>query len=205
LNELIVAYDGIAVLTHSKNPVEQLTTTEIRNILIGTITQWHQLQISKKMKVDIHIYCQDSSDVFDYLRTRFIRSQERMASFVHTTSEIGTIQSVEKDPGSIGFIASGWIDSLPPALKILKVGRTSEDTDTTSIPPENTLHKFYSPHPAYIYLNYYPLKRALYMYTRSRVDLAAGFGAFVASPEGQKIILQHNLVPGTQKIKIKSD
>jgi ABC-type sulfate transport system substrate-binding protein len=43
------------------------------------------------------------------------------------------------------------------------------------------------------------------MYTRTHVDLAAGFGTYVATAEGQKIFLKHGLLPGTQKIKLKSN
>jgi hypothetical protein len=43
------------------------------------------------------------------------------------------------------------------------------------------------------------------MYTTGRIDLAAGFGTYVATSEGQKLFLKYGLLPGTQKIKLKSD
>jgi ABC-type phosphate transport system substrate-binding protein len=126
------------------------------------------------------------------------------AKVAHTTSDLQTLQSIEKDPLSIGFVALGWIDSAKSTTKVLNLGRTKEDTDTTFAAPPEAEGKFFSPHPAYIFLNYYPLKRANYMYIRGNVDLAAGFGTYVATAEGQKLFLKRGLLPGTQKIKLKS-
>jgi ABC-type phosphate transport system substrate-binding protein len=200
LNELIVAYDGIVAVVHPKDKVE-MTTTEIQKILSGTITRWEQ--VAKSMKGAIHIYCQDSSDVTEYLRQRLLKQTGMSAKFMHTSSDIQTLQSVEKDPLALGFTALGWIDSAKSAAKILNLGRTKEDTDTTFTAPTEAIGNFFSPHPANIYRNYYPLKRAIYMYTRGKLDLAAGFGTYVATTEGQKLFLKRGLLPGTQKIKLK--
>jgi len=203
-NELIIAYDGITVIAHPMNELNQMTTTEIQNILSGKIRRWEQLSSAKPMKGTIKIYCQDSSDDLEYLKQRLLKGKKISAEITQTLSDLQTIQSVENDRMSLGFVALSWIDSAKSQAKILGLGRTKEDTDTTFSPPPEAAGKFYSPHPAYLFLNYYPLKRAVYMYTRTHVDLAAGFGTYVATAEGQKIILKHGLLPGTQKIKLKS-
>jgi phosphate transport system substrate-binding protein len=203
LNELVVAYDGIVAVVHPKNTLVEMTTTEIKKILLGTITRWDQL--TKPMKGTIKIYCQDSSDVTEYLKQRLLKQAGISAKFASTSSDIQTLRSVEKDPLALGFVALGWIDSARSAAKILNLGKTSEDTDTTFATPAETIGNFFSPHPANIYRNYYPLKRAIYMYTRGQVDLAMGFGTYVATSEGQKLFLKHGLLPGTQKIKLRSN
>jgi phosphate transport system substrate-binding protein len=205
LNELIVAYDGIAAVVHPKNKMEQMTTTEIREILSGKITHWEQLAPAKHIKGALNIYCQDSSDVTEYLVQRLLKQTGITAKFMRTTSDLQTLQAVEKDPLSLGFAALSWIDPGRTTVKILDLGRTKEDTDTTFAPPPEALGKFFSPIPAYIYLNYYPLKRSITMYTLAQVDLAAGFGTYVATVEGQKLFLKHGLLPATQKIKLRSN
>jgi ABC-type phosphate transport system, periplasmic component len=208
-NELAVAYDGIVVVVHPMNKVKQMTTTEIQKVLTGTISRWEQLAFAKPMKGTIKVYYQDSSDVLGYLKQRLLKQDdtyaEISAKITRTSSDLKTLQSVEKDPMSLGFVALGWIDSAHSSAKILNLGRTKEDTDTTFAPPPEAVGKFFSPDPAYIFLNYYPLKRTIYMYTRTHVDLAAGFGTYVATAEGQKIFLKCGLLPGTQKIKLKSN
>ena len=125
--------------------------------------------------------------------------------FTPTSSDIQTLRSVEKDPLALGFVALAWIDSAKSNAKILNLGRTNEDTDTTFAAPAETIGNFFSPHPANIYRNYYPLKRAIYMYTRNHFDLAAGFGTYVATADGQMLFLKRGMLPGTQRIKLKSN
>jgi phosphate transport system substrate-binding protein len=203
LNELIVAYDGIVVVVHPKNKILQMTTTEIQKILSGTMTRWEQF--TKPMKGAINIYCQDSSDVTEYLKQRLMMQASISAKFTRTSSDLQTLRLVEKDPYGLGFVALGWIDSAKSAAKILNLGRTNEDTDTTFATPAEIIGNFFSPHPANIYRNYYPLKRAIYMYTRGQVNLATGFGTYVATSEGQKLFLKYGMLPGTQRIKLKSN
>jgi ABC-type phosphate transport system substrate-binding protein len=205
LNELIIAYDGITAIVNTKNKVEKMTTTNIQKILTGTITRWEQIAFAKPMKGAIKIYCQDSSDVTEYMTQRLVKQSGITAKVTHTTSDLQTLQSVEKDPLSIGFVALGWIDSAKSTAKVLNLGRTKEDIDTTFALPTEAIGKFFSPDPAYIYLNYYPLKRAIHMYTYAQVNLAAGFGTYVATAEGQKIFLKRKLLPGTQKIKLRTN
>jgi ABC-type phosphate transport system substrate-binding protein len=191
------------VVVHPKNKITEMTTTEIKKILLGTITRWEQL--AKPMKGTIKIYCQDSSDVTEYFKQRLLKQAGISAKFTRTSSDIQTLRSVEKDPLALGFVALAWIDSAKSEAVILNLGRTSEDTDTTFATPTETIGNFFSPHPANIYRNYYPLKRAIYMYTRGQINLAAGFGTYVATSEGQKLFLKRGLLPGTQKIKLKSN
>jgi phosphate transport system substrate-binding protein len=203
LHELIVAYDGIVAVVHPKNTAVEMTTTELKKILSGSITHWEQ--IAKPMKGAMKIYCQDSSDVTDYLSRRLLDRAGISAKIIRTSSDLQTLQLVEKDPSALGFVALAWIDPEKANVKILNLGRTKEDTDMTFATPSETKGNFFSPHPANIYRNYYPLKRAIYMYTSGKVDLATGFGAYVATAEGQKLFLKHGLLPGTQRIKLKSD
>jgi ABC-type phosphate transport system substrate-binding protein len=153
----------------------------------------------------IKIYCQDSSDVTEYLHRRLLKQAGITAKFTRTNSDIQILRSVEKDPLAIGFVALAWIDSAKANVTILNLGRTSEDSDTTFAAPAEAIGKFFSPHPANIYRNYYPLKRAIYMYTKGQANIATGFGTYVATSEGQKLFLKRGLLPGTQKIKLRSN
>jgi phosphate transport system substrate-binding protein len=201
-NETPIAYDAITAVVHPENPVEQMTTTDIQKILEGQIKRWDQISSSKRLRGEIRFYYQDSSDIADYLNQRLMKQRKVAGKFEHTSTNWETLQAVARDPRGLGLAALGWIDSAKSSVKILELGRTKEDTDTTYAPPRQAIGLFFSPAPANIYLNYYPLKRPIYMYTRTKLDLAAGFGTYVSTSEGQKIILKCKLLPGTQNIKI---
>lgn len=40
LNHLVIAQDGIAVIVHNDNPVENVTAEQLKNIYIGELTKW---------------------------------------------------------------------------------------------------------------------------------------------------------------------
>jgi phosphate transport system substrate-binding protein len=201
LIETIIAYDGIVAVVHPKNPLTQLTTTEIKHILSGAARRWNDLPNGKKINGEIKIYLQDSSEMSAYLTNRL--HILLAAKYLNPSSEIQTLNSVLHDPLGIGFVTPAWLDSTKSAAKVLELGRTREDTDTSFAPQDKTDGKYFSPHPAYIYRNDYPLKRAIYMYTYTVGDLANGFSAFVASAQGQKILLQRGILPGTKKIHLR--
>jgi len=201
LTETIIAYDGIIAVVHPKNSVAQLTTTEIKNILTGTVTRWNNLPNGKNAGGEIHVYLQDSSEISQYLIQRL--HMPLTAKYRQTSSEIQTLTSVLRDPLAIGFVTPAWLDSTKAAVKVLELGKTKDDTDTSAVAQDKTEGIYFSPHPAYIYRNDYPFKRSFYMYTYTVGDLAQGYSAFVASAQGQKIFLQRGILPGTQKIHLR--
>jgi phosphate transport system substrate-binding protein len=205
LSELVVAYDGIVAVVNQNNTIEQLTTTQLQKILTGAITRWEQLEGVKSFKGMIKVYLEDSSDVYDYLMQRIVKQNSQIAIREKSKSDLQTLEKVEKEKYTLGFVALAWLDSVKSTVKVLNLGRTKEDTDTTFASSAETAGEYFSPHPANIYLNHYPLKRAIHMYTRGKVDLAAGFGTYIATAEGQKLFLKRGLLPATQRIKLRSN
>jgi phosphate transport system substrate-binding protein len=205
LNEVLVAFDGIVVVVNEKNPVEQVTMTNLQKILSGELNRWEQLSSGRTMKGNINVLFQDSSDVSLFAETRIFHGQTVRKDARHTGSSLETLRSVAQQPSSIGLVGVLWIDSARLPVKVLKVAETQQVEDTLYRAPHEALGKFYSPHPANIYRTYYPLKRALYIYTLSPLgSLATGFASFVANPDGQRLLLNRNIVPGTQRIRLRS-
>jgi phosphate transport system substrate-binding protein len=183
-NEILVAYDGIAVVVHHKNPIEEISTSELVKILTGDIKRWEQLSRAKGMKGSIALLYQDSSDV----------------------SSLETLRSLVERPLSIALVGTSWIDSARVPAKVLEVAETRQIdvADTTYRLAPEAFGKYYSTHPAHIYRSYYPLKRAIYICTYGPVgSIASGFGTFVANKDGQRLLLNRGVVPGTQPIRLK--
>jgi phosphate transport system substrate-binding protein len=204
LSEVLVAYDAIAVVVHEKNHITKMTTTELVRILTGDITRWEQLSKSAAMKGSIELVLQESSDVTSFADDRLLQGQALRKTATLTTSSIGTLQSVATRPLSLGLVGTTWIDSVRAAVKVLEIAETRDVTDTLFIVPSQARGQFYTPHPANIYRSFYPLKRAVYAYWYAPLrSLASGFGAYVSHSDGQKLFLKRNMVPGTQKIKLR--
>ncbi|MBI4428335.1 MAG: substrate-binding domain-containing protein [Ignavibacteriales bacterium] len=202
--KMTVAYDAVAVVVHQTNPLDGITVSDIRDILSGKTKRWGQLKVGKKSRRSMRVYLQDSSDISFYLSTRIANLPAISVKMQQRLSSLNLLYEVSKDPTAIGFVGLSWMDSVKVPIKVLKVAAAFGDTDTAFAAPAGALGKFFSPHAAYIHQNSYALKRAVYMYSKSLGgDLAAGFSSFVATSEGQRIFLNHGLVPGTQEIVLK--
>lgn len=205
ITEIRIAYDALVVVVHHKNPVDQITTTDLRGILTGTITRWEQLARSKGARGRIETILQDSSDVTMYLQSRILRGDTIHANWKRTASSLQTLKAVVESPLALGIVGLDWLDSARVPAKVLEIAELNEKADTTFPAPIETIGKFYNPHPANIYRSYYPLKRAIYFYAKARMGtLVSGFGSYVSNKDGQEIFLKRHLVPGTQPIRLKS-
>jgi phosphate transport system substrate-binding protein len=205
LSEIVIAYDGIAVVVHHKNPVEKITTAELARILTGEIRRWEQLSNAESMKGTIEVVYQDSSDVSSFIDHRLLDGKGTRTTFQKAASSLATLRSVVDQPRSIGLVGILWVDSARVPAKMLEVAETRQVSDTMFRVPPERMGKYSTPHPANIYRNYYPLKRALYAYTFGPVgSFASGFGTFVSNKEGQKLFLSRKIVPATQPIRLKA-
>ena len=204
LTELVVAYDAIAVVVQDKNPVTEITMGNVANILSGKITRWEQLVRSASMKGKIELFYQDSSDVASFVDSRVLHGQPVRKDARRTGSSLETLRLVANNPTSIGLVGITWIDSARVSARALLVAETRQEPDTTYPVPREAIGKFFSPHPANVYRNYYPLKRGIYVYTFGPIaSLAAGFNSYVATANGQRLFLNRKIVPATQNIRIK--
>lgn len=204
LTEVLVAYNAVVAVVNQKNSVNQMTVEEVRDILTGKITRWQQLSHRATMRGQIEVVYQDSSDISWYLARRVLQGREVRKDVSRAYSGVQTLNSVADRRSSIGFVGVSWIDSVGAAVKVLKLGETSQPADTSFTVPPEALGKFFSPHPAYIYQRYYPLRGVVYFYARAPLEsLASGFGFFVAGNEGQRLFLAKKLVPGTREIRLR--
>ncbi len=204
LTEILLAYDAVTVVVHYKNPIERITTPELQRILSGDIKRWEQLRHSVGMRGAIVPILDDTSDVASYLLRRLEGLQAFRPDLNRTSSNLATLKAVVADPASIGFVDLDWIDSARVPVKLLEVAEPDPQADTTFRAPIESVGKFYPPHPAHLYRNYYPFKRAIYAYGKNtRGTLTSGFLTFLANKEGQRFFLKRNLVPATQPIRLK--
>lgn len=204
LVEIVLAYDGIVGVVQRRNPHEKMTLEQIQGVLTGKITSWEQLDRSGAPRGRMHLIIEDSSDVTLYLSQRLLGGNRLLSTARGTHSPRETLERVGKDPLALGFVGLNWVDSAGKSVKVLSLAADSSRADTAFKPPPESIGNYYSPHPAHIYLNYYPMKRAVYVYSRTTPgDFATGFTSFLASPAGQKIFLDRGLVPATQKIVLR--
>ncbi|MEM2875033.1 MAG: phosphate ABC transporter substrate-binding protein [Candidatus Hadarchaeales archaeon] len=166
-----IALDAIAVVVHPDNPVNELTTEQIKKIYLGEITNWSQVGGSN---IPIAVYTREStSGTYETFHELVMRKENITPNALTTTSNGEMRQNVSTNPNAIGYVGIGYISGVK-ALRINGVSPSSQTVQNGT----------------------YPIRRYLYMYTLGEpTGLAKDFIDFVKGPEGQQIVQEKGFVP----------
>lgn len=199
--EIKIATDGLALITHKENPDTLITVNEIRDILTGKITQWKELYPRSRLKgINLVFDNKNSSTVrfaVDSICKGTILSNDMKA--LRTNKEV--IDYVAKTPDAIGIIGVNWLSDRNDStgLSFSKEVQVMSVSAADRAIPENS----YKPYQAYLFYGNYPLARSIYaLLNDPRSALPWGFASFLASDRGQRIILKSGLVPATQPVRV---
>jgi len=195
----VIAYDGIAALVNEKNPVRQLKTTDLAAILSGKVKKWSSFKGG--FAEPITVVTQGPNSATYELLSQLLLDGKRFSTpivEVKTSSEVIDDVASARFGGALGFVGLAPLHGISKPVRPLELADPSVLVDTL-----RTTAKIFPPHPAYVYLHYYPLTRPIVLYTtETGFGLAAGFISFITSPDGQRIFLDGGLVPATQPVKL---
>jgi phosphate transport system substrate-binding protein len=168
----IIAMDGIAIIVHPSNPIENLTKEQIKSIYIGKVSNWSDIG---GPSLNIVIVSRDnSSGTFDTFTERVLDGAKTRPDSLLQASNQAVAQAVSATPGSIGYIGIGYLSSKVKALTIDNI-ECSKDTVVTGK---------------------YPLARPLFMYTDGTPSGAIRkFIDFVLSIRGQELVEEQGYAP----------
>lgn len=174
LNEVIIAYDGIVVVTHPSNKVKDLTMEQVKQIFTGEVTNWSEfggddLEIVVVSREDGSGSRDAFQEIVDYSSGELIRN-----SII--ASGNGNIKTtVANNKHAVGFISFEYIDENISTININGVEATAE----------NVLQEKYS------------LSRPfLFVYKEGQLTEAGQhFIDFILSEEGQLIAAEAGAIP----------
>ena len=177
VKQIPIAWDAIVFMVNKKNPVEDITLDQVRDIYEGRTTNWKQLG-GKNAPIELYVRKSPISGVGQTLRELvFPNNEEGFTSRAHVVKSSGPAEkAVEKSPNA--FTASGISSARRRDVKLLKVH---------GVKPTNETIKDGS----------YMLYRPLYLVTKVSVKnpLVADFVKFATSEEGTAIIRKTGTVP----------
>lgn len=199
--EIKIATDGLALITHRGNRDTLITMKDIRRILTGDAKRWKDIYPDSRLE-DIRL-------VFDHKNSSTVRfavdsickgaSLSDQVKALKTNKEV--IEYVARTPDAIGVIGVNWLSdkndstglSFSKEVQVMSVSAADKAT------PENS----FKPYQAYLFYGDYPLARSIYaLLNDPRSALAWGFASFLSSDRGQRIILKSGLVPATQPVRV---
>lgn len=133
-----IGQDGIAVIVHPENPVEGLTTTQVRDIYQGWTSNWRDLGGRDE---PIMVFSREDGSgtraEFDSL-VMGDRRTTRMAQMV--PSSAAAMTAVARDPSGIGYVSMGYVDDSVRALAIDGVLPTAENVLNSTYPLRSFLY-----------------------------------------------------------------
>jgi phosphate transport system substrate-binding protein len=174
-------YDALTVIVDSSHTLSRMTTTNLKQILLGE---------SKQYKVFIP---DQNSGVFENLKMDLLENKKPAAAHI-VNGEEEVVKSVLKNKNSIGVVGLN-IAKNAKGIRIIRIG-TDERAATGGV--------YYEPVAGYLSNGEYPLIRTCYIFLNEiGILLGNGFATYITSHDGQKIILGYDLGPATVPIRYK--
>ncbi len=175
--EVIIAYDALAVVVHPSNPVRKLTRQQLELIFRGKITHWKQVGGDDRKIV---VYSREtSSGTYEFFKESVLKNKNYMSHSLSMPATGAIIQSVSQTKGAIGYVGLAY---LSPRVKAIAVSYDGTHYAMPSV--ENATKKLY------------PIVRPLfYYYNKQNKQLVDTFIQYILSDEGQEIIKKSGYIP----------
>lgn len=175
--EIPVAKDGLSVYVHASNGVQQLTIDQVKNIYLGTVTNWKQ--VGGKDATIILYGRENSSGTYGFFKEHVLGGRDFSARVQTLPGTAAVVNAVSKDPNGIGYGGAAY------AKGVVDVAIQKDAKSPAVVPNAATVHD-----------GSYPLSRELYFYLRrAPAGDTKKFVDWVLSPDGQKLASEVGYFP----------
>jgi len=187
-----VALDGIALIVHPDNKIDNLTIKQLSEIFSGKITNWKQLGGSDMI---ITLYGREnSSGTYEFFKDHVLGKDESgkqidyspSTQVLQGTAALG--EAVARDVKGIGYGGVGYF-ALRNDVKILHI---KKDAESPAISPAENGKVNYEA----IWNGDYSISRYLYCFTNGdATGELKKYIDFILSSEGQKLVESMEYIP----------
>ncbi len=179
LTEIVIAHDGIAVIVNTDNPVQNLSTDQLRDIYAGKITNWSQVG-GDDLTIQL-VNRDEASGTREAFKSIVMGgvSFDRRAAVLSGTGQVRDV--VSRSAGAIGYISLGFVESkfAETAVRAISVNHIE--------PSEKTIAS-----------GGYPISRDLYFYVKGTpTPEAQAYIDYVTSEKMDSIVRDAGFIPVT--------
>jgi len=173
VNRVVIAMDGLSVITNGNSPVTQLTVDEIGKIFRGETTNWSEVG-GPNMSITLYGR-QSNSGTFVFFRDAILKGDySQKMNRMNGNAQI--VEAIKQDRSGIGYVGVGYVKEAT-GLNVLKVASRAGEVYAS---PLNS---------ADVKSGKYPIARPLNQYINGTpVGAVKDFIKFELSEEGQKIV-----------------
>jgi phosphate transport system substrate-binding protein len=171
LERIVIAHDGIAIIVHPKNPVNNLTIEQLQGIFSGKTRSWSLLGwVDKPIFFVTREEGSGTRDAFEHL----VMGKLDISDEALVQDSNGSVREIiANNPWAIGYISFGVVNKQVKALAVNSV-----------IPTHKTIKN-----------EQYKLTRPfLFVTLHQPSDLSQKFIDFVLGPDGQRILEHEGLI-----------
>jgi len=160
-----IALDGIAIIVHPRNPVEELTMPQVRDIFSGRILSWEE--VGGRAGEIVVVSREEGSGTREAFERMAMGGRRVIPTAVVMPGSVAVVEYVADHPEAIGYVSMGH---LSPQVKALAI--------------EGVV-----PTPGSVEGGEYPLIRPLFLVAAEEpTGEARAFVDFALSPAGQAIV-----------------
>jgi phosphate transport system substrate-binding protein len=189
LRRVPIGLDGLVLITHQSNPIDNLTLLQLRELYSGRVWNWQELGGNDEA---VHLITREDGSGSRTLFDERIMGIEPLAlTAVVVPSNADVIDEVLRYEGAIGYVSRAFvIDLLQP-----KTAPSPSTLTATAPPPTVHLIKIEDqlPTAATLATQSYFLIQPLYLVTSSQPRaVVRQFVDFTLSPAGQAIVARYH-------------
>lgn len=141
-----VAMDGVCIVVHPSNPVNGLTTEQVRDIYLGKTTNWSQLG-GPDLPI-VAISRDTSSGTYDTFESFIMRGQKMASGIEYVSTNPQASARVKNTRGAIGYVGFGFVQQGLKALTLDGITPTRQTILTGKYPVSRPLFMFTNGYPA---------------------------------------------------------
>jgi phosphate transport system substrate-binding protein len=172
LKSFAFAIDGVATIVHPSNPVQALTSQQVKDIFADSITNWSEVGGGD---ADINLYTRDEASGTRSVYWKRQLEKGDVAEAAQVVPSNGAMKTaVGQDPNAIGYCSIGHIDPTVAGVAVDGVAPTQANAQNGT----------------------YPVVRRLFMNTKGEPEgLTKAFIDYILSDEGAAIVADHGYIP----------
>ncbi len=185
--QVLVAWDGLALVAHPSRSDSLLKLDSLR--------AWLQ---RPRPPYRFVVEGGSGSGIYRYIRDSLCGGQALLAPLYRADSVGGVFAYVQQEIRALGWIGAAWVCDREDST----AQRFTRTVRVYAIAPSGA-SDYYFPYAGWLRPGYYPLVRTVYALNREpRQGVATSFIAYLAGPEGQRILLKSGLFPARAPTRI---
>jgi len=166
------AIDGVTVVIHPGNPVEELSSKQVQEIFAGHIRNWREVG---GHDAPVHLYGRDEASGTRAVFWKKLLKKGPIDEKANIVPSNGAMKvAVSQDKNAIGYLSIGHVDKTVKAVKLDGIEPTQENAVKGK----------------------YKIVRKLYMNTKGDpTPLIKAFIDYIKSADGAEIIKSYGFIP----------